>query len=382
MAPARFDVVVIGAGAAGLSSALELARRGMSVLVLEQFEIGHTRGSSHGPSRIFRLTYDHPAYVRLARRALARWRELEDESGEQLYWPTGILSLSATEQGISKLADAMEQTGAPFERLSAREVMRRWPQWRLPDGWHGLYSPDGGVVSPDVTLPVLARLARRRGVVIRERVHVEDVDLTEPARPVVVTTRGRILAGHVVIGAGAWTRRFVEPWSAHLRVQENLTVFFRPRLPDMFGMGAFPLFIQEDSDLTYGFPLFGEEGIKVALHARGPLVDPDLTSSHVGSVGDDERVARLRSWLRTYLPEAAGEVMSARACLYTLTPSEDFLVDTHPLSDRTVVASPCSGHGFKFTPVIGELVANRLQGREPDGDEALFLSRSALGLTP
>lgn len=354
-----FDTIVIGAGAAGSSTAYSLAQRGQSVLLLEQFGIGHDRGSTFGPSRIFRFAYDQAIYVRMARRALDLWRALEADAGLQLYWPTGILSLGlADSPNISGLVGAMTDAEAEFERLSAPEVMQRFPQWRIPDDWQGVYTEFGGIVNPSLTVDILVALARVYGATVRDHTPVQRLDLSDPQAPAVVTEAGTFTARKVVISAGAWLTKLVPQWQSRFTVQENLTVFFRPQRLEPFQMNRFPVFIQEDGQHTYGFPVFGLPGVKVALHSRGDTVDPDGRTRQPKA----ELIDTLRQWLERHLPEAAGPVMEARTCLYTNTRSEDFVFDHHPQSQQVVIVSACSGHGFKFTPLLGELTADLVQG--------------------
>jgi sarcosine oxidase len=366
-----FDVIVIGAGGAGSSVALELARRGKRVLVLERFQVGHDHGSSHGHSRIFRFAYDEVDYARLAISSLSAWRQLEAESGERLLTLTGGLDLGrAGNASLERTAAGMTAAGAAFERLSAAELMRRFPQWRVPDDWVALHSEDAGIVNPTHTVEVMAALARGAGVEILELTPVTRVNLEELT---VETHRGRFSAAQIVVAAGAWLPGLLPGLELPLTVTQEASVYFAPRDLEDFLPARFPLFISHES-LEYGFPAFGLPGVKVGLHQTGATTSAETRGYEVSP----ETIAEIHGFLERYLPRQNWRMIAAKTCLYTNTPSHDFLIDEHPEQSGLLIVSPCSGHGFKFAPYLGTLVADRLEGKVNRHDLPRFRAANAL----
>lgn len=346
---------MIGAGAAGASATYNLSKRGLKVLTLEQFGVGHDRGSTHGHSRIFRFAYDQVTYARMAMRALELWRDLETDAGTKLYWETGMLDFGGNDAPkINRIERVMREINSPFELLDATAMNARFPQWRPRHDWKIIYSQFAGIVYPNLTLDVLIGMARVYGATVLEHTPVLEVDLSDPKNPAVNTAHGTFSSQKLVIAAGAWLPKLVTGLNRRFVAQDNLTAFFRPKNLEPFAPEKFPVFIQRDDEQVYGFPNFGLPGVKVALHSTGENVDPDARVV----LNDDPRVSRLHTWLSKYIPDAAGAFMQAKTCMYTNTVNEDFVLDLHPNSSHTIIASPCSGHGFKFTPILGEIIAD------------------------
>ena len=366
-----FDVIVIGAGAAGSSAALELTRRGKSVLLLEQFQVAHDRGSSHGHSRIFRFAYDEAEYATMAMTALGAWRDLERLSGETLLTMTGGLDLGrAGNPSLERTAAGMTEAGANFERLGAAELMRRFPQWHVPDDWVALHSPDAGIVNPSQTVEIMAALARAAGATVLELTPVTDLNLETLC---VTTSHGTFSAGKIVIAAGAWLPRLVPELALPVTVTLESSVYFAPSDLSAFKPERFPVFISHES-LEYGFGAFGLPGVKVGWHQSGDAVDPDTRGFEVSV----DTIAQIRGFLETRLPNQDWRLLAAKTCLYTNTPSHDFILDAHPAHPDVLLVSPCSGHGFKFAPIIGALVADKLEGQKSIHDLPRFKLTSAL----
>ena len=367
----QFDVIVIGAGGAGSSAALELTKRGRKVLLLEQFQIGHDRGSSHGHSRIFRFAYDEAEYAKLAMTALGAWRDLERSSGETLLTMTGGLDLGpAGNASLERTAAGMTAAGANFERLSANELMRRFPQWHVPDDWVALHSPDAGIVNPTQTVEIMAALARAAGATILELTPVTAVNLEQRQ---VTTARGTFSADKIVIAAGAWLPRLVPELALPLTVSLESSVYFAPTDLAPFKPERFPVFISHES-LEYGFGAFGLPGVKVGLHQSGIKVDPETRGFEVAP----QTISELNAFLTARLPNQDWRLLSAKTCLYTNTPSHDFILDAHPTHKDVLLVSPCSGHGFKFAPLIGSLVADKIAGVNNAHDLERFKLGNAL----
>ena len=352
----RYDTVVIGAGAMGASTAWWLARRGRSVLLVEQFEAGHTRGSSHGGSRIFRYAYSDPAMVRLVQEARPLWSELEDDAGEVLLDLVGALD-HGNPATVEALAGAMAAAGVPHETLRPEEAHERWPQLRFEGTV--VHQPLGGRSRADATVAALTRRAAHHGAVVRFGVGSAVV---ERAGGGVAVTAGdeRIEASTAVVTAGGWLERtaghLVE--LPPLRVTEEQLAHFPPA-GDARSAADWPSFIHHAERFWYGLATPGV-GVKLGGHHEGALVDPDDRRATVDPVYVQGVARYAEEWVPGVIPEPVAEA----TCLYTTTPDDRFLIDRHgPL----VIGSPCSGHGFKFVPLIGRLLADLTEGIAAQG---------------
>jgi sarcosine oxidase len=350
----RFDVIVVGAGAIGTSAARWLAARGRSTLLLERYEIGHARGSSGGPTRVFRLTYDNPDYVRMARRALEEWRVLEDEVGEPLMVTTAGLDVGRA--GRSS-AEALEAAGERFEYLTVEAVTERWPALRLDSATDVFVQEDGGVCMAERTVFAQAKLAVDLGATLLENTHVLQV-VARGDRAEVRTEAEAYDAGVVVVTAGSWARRLLLAAGIDVPLEPSLEQVTYFALDD-----PSPLPTVIDWDVTpprtpYTVPDPTRPGhFKVALHMSGPPVDADGRSFEP----DRERERRVIEYaagrFAPHVPDGGTET-----CLYTNTPDENFVFDRF---GPIVVGSPCSGHGFKFAPLSGLVLADLAVGQEP-----------------
>ena len=355
--PEHFDVIVIGAGMVGSAAAWRLASRA-KVLMIERFELGHRNGSSHGGSRIFRHAYEDVRYVRMALASGEGWRELERDTGEALLFPTGGLDLGPEgHPDMVAIAAALEASDRPTEQLSGTEIHRRFPAFRAPDGHIALYQPDAGILAADRCVTAMQRLAASRGASIRSKLPVTSIDThSEGVR--VDTADGSFTAARLVLAAGAWTSQLLD-LALPLRVKQQQVIYLGVPPGDLYSQQRFPIFIDRES-LVYGFPRFEHAAaIKIAHHGDGVEVTPATRSFNVDHAWAEETIERVRRWL----PETDTRPLQAETCLYTMTPDEHFLVDLHPDHPELVIAAGFSGHGFKFGPVLGQVLADlALQG--------------------
>jgi sarcosine oxidase len=326
-------IAVVGAGINGLAAARAIARRGHDVTIYEQFELDHNRGSSHGASRIFRLSYPDVVWVRMARESFDGWRALERETGEQLLELSGILELVAGDEDGS--CRAFDEAAVAYEVLEASEVARRFPV-SVPDGMHAVFQTDAGCVYADRARHAFLASARAHGATLVERERVEDLDDVD--------------ADVVVVTAGPWARDLLARAGIDLPVVTTCetVAFFRlvsdrpiPSVVDFKRGGR--------GHATYALhdPV---HGLKLGIHQAGVPVDPDDQPGP-----DEELVALMREAVGRYFPAADPEPAAVDTCLYTNTDDERFVLDRY---DRVVVGSACSGHGFKFAPVVGERLAD------------------------
>jgi len=349
-----YDVVVIGLGAMGSAAVLHLTRRGQRVLGLERFAPGHEHGSSHGATRMIRLGYfEHPSYVPLLRRTYALWRELETAAAERILHTTGIAEIGPPGGVlVSGTLAAARLHDLPHTVLGAAEVMQRFPAFRLPADYVGVVQPDGGFLRVEPALRVHLALAQAAGAELRLGETVNAIE-RRAGGVRIVTDRGRVDAGAAVLAAGPWVKKLLPDLPAPLRVTRQVMAWFAPHDAALFAAERFPVFLLESPHgMHYGFPA-DETGVKFAKHYHADeAVDPDA-SDPVVSVADE---ALIRPALADHLPQANGRLLQAKTCLYTMTPDSDFIIDR--LGPHVIVASPCSGHGFKFAPVVGEIVAD------------------------
>ena len=368
-----WDVIVVGLGAFGSAAVYWASTRpGVRVLGLERFELGHANGASADHSRIIRLSYHRPDYVRLAKRAYETWAEVEAESGARIISITGGLDLWPAGAAIPQAAytDSLTAAAVPFELLDAPEIMRRWPQWRLPDDVIGMWQSQGGIADPYVANHAHRTRAVARGSTLLERTPVEAVREVGGAYEVDAdgTTYG---AGSVIIVTDAWTNDLLAHFDRHLplTVTKEQVTYFQASDPAAFAPDRFPVWIWMDAPSFYGFPVYGEAGPKVAQDCGGRPVDPDRRTFEP----DPAIHARVTSFLEERLPGVLGPEISTKTCLYTLTPERDFVVDRLPDAPGVVVGLGAA-HGFKFASVMGRiLVELALDGASPsDPDLAAF----------
>jgi sarcosine oxidase len=353
-----WDAAVVGLGALGSAAAYWLSTRlGDRVVGFEQYELGHEHGASSDHSRIIRLSYHRPDYVRLARRAYDTWAEVQAEAGgEPIVTVTGGLDLFPTGGAIAEAdyAYSMASEGVPFERLDAAEVIRRWPQWRLADDTVALFQDRSGIADPYRGDAAHRRLAVRRGATLLERTPVTSLQEAGGEVELALADGTRHRAGRVVLATDAWTNGLLERFDRRLPLtvtQEQVTYFAAPD-PGEFAPDRFPIWIWMDDPSFYGFPTYGMAGPKAAQDVGGREVTPE-TRTHDP---DGALLDRVRGFLREHIPGALGPPIQTRTCLYTLTPDRDFVVDCVPEAPAVTVLLGAA-HGFKFASVLGRIAA-------------------------
>ncbi|NWG25959.1 MAG: N-methyl-L-tryptophan oxidase [Pseudorhodoplanes sp.] len=371
----KFDVAVVGLGAMGSAALYELSRRGLRAVGVERFEAGHTRGSSHGLTRIIRLGYfEHPSYVPLLREAYHKWRDMEVAAGQRLMTITGIAEIGAPDSElVSGTLASSRLHGLPHQVLDAGELMTRYPAFRVPPDFVGVVQPDGGYLEAEPAVAAMQALAVRHGAEVLTGKRVLSV-APQGSGVRVTTESGTIDAGAAILAAGAWLRTLLPDLNLPLEVTRQAVLWTEPLEPALFAAGAFPVFMLEsDLGIHYGFPQRPGEGLKVAKHHHvGEAVDPETYNRSVTAT--DEAI--VRAGLARFLPAANGRNVTTATCLYTMTPDGHFILDRHPAAPQIVVASACSGHGFKFAPVMGEILADLATAGTTGHDIARFqLSR-------
>ena len=358
----------------GVAAARALAEHGRETMLFEQFDLGHARGSSHGPSRVFRLAYPQPDYVRLAQRALGSWRHLEESAGEQLLVTTGGLYAGPWAE---QCGSALAACGVPRSWLPGAEAADRFPAISFDGLDRVLWQDSGAVCLADRTIAACARLAREGGVEIREREEVEHV-LLDDAGILVATDSERVTAPVAVVAAGTWAGALLSELAIELPLRPAFTQvsYFEPA-PGT-AVANMPTYVEGDSPGGLGQggywlpPLAGTTAVKVGAGLPGHTIDPAMGPFDA----EMSRLERDRAFVRRRLPGFDAEPVRTETCLYTMTPDEDFVLDR---VGPVVVCSCCSGHGFKFAPLIGEIVSDLVLDAEPSmPSERFALARFAL----
>ncbi|ACZ37629.1 N-methyl-L-tryptophan oxidase [Sphaerobacter thermophilus] len=373
MAAQRYDSIVVGLGGMGSAALYHLARRGDRVLGLEQFDIPHAMGSSHGVTRIIRLAYfEHPSYVPLLRRAYELWRELETRAGEPLLIITGSID-AGPEDGtvVPGALRSCAEHDLPHEVLSAAELHRRFPGYCLPDDIQAVFQPEGGFLRSEQCIVAHVMAAAAHGAEVHGREPVTAWEALPGGAVRVRTARGTYEAERLVLTAGAWASRLVKELQGLAVPERQVLIWMQPRRPELFTPERFPVFNMEVPEgHFYGFPVYGIPGFKFGLyHHLGEVVDPNTMDREAFTPRDEEV---LRSAAERYFPDAAGPTTALKACMFTNSPDEHFIIDHHPDYPQVTVAAGFSGHGYKFCSVVGEILADLSREGTTRHDIGLF----------
>ena len=380
----KYDAIVLGLGAMGSAAAYQLAKRGARVLGIDRFSPPHRYGSSHGGTRITRLAIgEGERYTPLVMRAHEIWREIENETGADLLTTNGGLVISSdgklskthVDRFFHNTVSAAKTFGIPHELLDAAEIRRRYPQFAVSDEEYGYFEPGAGFVRPERCVQAHLLLARKYGAELHAGETVLEFE-PSPSAVRVVTGEGRYETGKLIVAAGAWAPQLLGPDFAHLfKVHRQVQYWFAPRDGvRAFRPDRFPVFIWElraTRQGIYGFPSVdgATGGIKVATESFESTAVP---CDEAREISAKEIAAMYDGFIAPYFPGISPVCAKATACFYTVTPDFGFVIDNHPQSDRVMIASPCSGHGFKHSPAIGEALADWALEREGPHDLTAF----------
>jgi len=360
-----FDVVVIGVGSMGSAACYYLSKRGYKVLGIEQFNISHEYGSHAGQSRIIRKAYfEHPDYVPLLERAYKNWKTLEQESGEQVYFITGLLYAGDPNNQIIK---GVKQSAALYNidlaQLNTVAATDKFPSFKFPENFKILFEPEAGFITPERSICLYTSEAEKNGAIVYSNEKV--VEWNQSGSSVTVQTdKNTYRCDKLIITAGAWAGKMIPGINDKIKVTRQFVVWIKTKNDKEFELNNFPCWMIGDDDkhgCYYGFPLldtkkFGEPaGLKLAHHYPHDVTDPDKVNRQTTNAD----IENLKYCLDTYLPGVFDSVLSTKICLYANSPDENFIIDKLPGFEENVsIACGFSGHGFKFASVVGEILAD------------------------
>lgn len=377
----HFNVIVIGVGGMGSATCYELAKRGKRVLGLEQFDIPHDMGSSHGYTRIIRLAYyEHPSYVMLLKRAYELWDEIEKKTNEKLLHITGSIDAGPAESWVFKGShQSCVEYGLPHEVLTGTELQARFPGYQLPHDALALYQPQGGFLVPERVTVAYANAAMALGAEIHGREQV--IDWHPHGDGVrVVTNRAEYYADRLVITAGSWNSRMLPFLNGIAIPERQVLAWLQPERPEYFTPERFPVFnLLVPEGRYYGFPVYGVPGFKFGKYNHfEEQGDPDFLSLEP-TIEDEDA---LRNFAARYFPQGAGPTMTLKACKFTNSPDKHFIIDMHPDYPQVSFCAGFSGHGYKFASVIGEVMADLAERQQTRHDISLFEIERFTGRAP
>jgi monomeric sarcosine oxidase len=359
---AETSAIVVGGGVMGMTAACALAGRGARVTLLERHTVGHDWASSHGLTRAIRHEYGPNAiYTRMVARSLTLWDELARETGRTLYAETGVLTLGQESDGQTLAGyEVMRAEGLPVERLTPAECAKRFPQFQPQEYSAITWNPRGGMLYASECLAALRERLAARGGTLREGARVTRVEQAGAGARVRMEGGETLEADCAIVTAGPWVHDVLPDFAAPVRATRQQVLYLSGADPARFSVGTFPVFLAEME--CYGFPLQGPGWLKIASHVTGATVDPNA-----GYEPDEAEIAFVRDFIRRVIPAADGlDIALVDRCMYDMTPGEDFILDRLPGSERVVVGSGFSGHGFKFGVLIGELLAAVALDEEPE----------------
>ena len=371
MTQKHFDTMVLGLGAMGSAAVYQLAKRGQRVLGIDQFSPPHHYGSSHGETRIARQAIgEGDEYVPLALRSYELWREIEREARKDLLVITGGLILESRQSNtimhgqrnfLARTSQCAKRFDIRHEILETRDIRKRYPQFTVTNE-SGYFEYETGYLRPEICIKAQLDLAIRHGATIQTNERVRSVSPDPSDNGVIVATeRGVYSADKIIIAAGSWVTRFLEPsYAQYFKVYRQVMFWFRIHdgLQDKMSPGKLPIFIwileNQSEDVFYGFPSLDGKSIKIASEQYATVTTPEEVDQEITQ---EEKETMYNDYVLGRLPMVTNICDEAASCLYTTTPDANFVLDFHPEHPQVIIASPCSGHGFKHSAAIGEVLA-------------------------
>jgi monomeric sarcosine oxidase len=359
-----YDVAIVGSGIMGASAAYELARKGASVALIDQAALPNPQGASVDHSKIFRFAYPDPLYVRMAVEALRFWRELEQQSATPMLAEAGLLMLANRAAGFeTQTYEALGSQGLAAQLLDSAEVCERFPQFHKAANAFAVFDPSGGILHADKAVQATINLARRFGAEVFENEQVVALEKDGQGSLLRSHTEQSWRSSLLLVASGPWTRKLLPDFANLLTPTRQEVVYFEPaagKSPNdgnaNFAISAFPIFIEMDSGY-YGFPVHHKGALKIGNHLKGQTLDPYAFDEEVGA----GFIEGCREFFARTIPALAdARVLKSHVCIYNNSPDDDFIIDWHPHMEGVLLATGFSGHGFKFGPLIGQMVAELL----------------------
>lgn len=369
------NTIVIGVGGMGSAALYHLAKRGIDVLGIEQFSVPHDMGSSHGLTRIIRLAYyEDPSYVPLLHRSYKLWETLEHESNEKLFYQTGSIDMGPEDSEVfaGSLQSCLEHNLA-HDVLSSAELTQRFPGYRLPSHIKAIFQPQGGLLVPEKCIEEHVNIAKKNGATLHTNECVQGWDIMGDGRIQVSTDKATYQAEKLIISGGAWASKLLPQLQQKAVPERQVLIWLETQKPDWFTPEKFPVWnAQVEEGRYYGFPEFNPNGDTPGMkfgrwHHRDEICDPDTVDRNV--YPEDEAV--LRQFGEKYFPNGSGRTLSMKACMFTNTTDEHWILQTLPDMPQVSVAAGFSGHGFKMASVIGEILADLSQFGQTKHDISL-----------
>jgi len=378
----HFDVIVVGAGSMGMSAGYYLSKQGIKSLLIDAFDPPHTNGSHHGDTRIIRHAYgEGREYVPFALRAQQLWYELESKTHHKIFTKTGVLVFGSKGESpfVAETMEAAREHSLTVDLLEGEELNQRWPGITVPKTYNAIYEPNSGVLFSENCIRAYRELAEAQGATVLPNTPVEDFEITEDS-VTIHTANGSYTADKLIVSMGAWNSKLLSKLNINIPLQPYRQVvgFFECDEAQYSNNVDFPAFMVEVSNgIYYGFPSFGGCGLKIGYHSFGQKIDPDTINREFGAYPEDEE--NLRLFLDKYMPGANGKLKRGAVCMYTKTPDEHFVIDLHPQYSNVAIAAGFSGHGFKFSSVVGETLSQLVTTGQTEHDISIFsINRPAL----
>lgn len=378
----HFDVIVVGAGSMGMAAGYYLTKKGSKVLLVDAFDPPHTNGSHHGDTRIIRHAYgEGREYVPFALRAQELWYELENATHHKIFTKTGVLVFGPKGESdfVAETKESAETHALTVDLLEGQQIHNRWSGITVPEHYNAVFEPNSGVLFSENCIRAYRELAEANGAKVLTNTRVEDFHLTEEL-VTIETAKGTFTADKLIVSMGAWNAKLQSKLNLDMPLQPYRQVvgFFESNEAEYSNNVDFPAFMVEvPNGIYYGFPSFGGCGLKIGYHTFGQEIDPDTINRQFGVYPEDEE--NLRLFLNQYMPGANGELKRGAVCMYTKTPDEHFVIDLHPEYSNVAIAAGFSGHGFKFSSVVGETLTQLILDGKTEHDISLFaINRPAL----
>ncbi|SOC41484.1 N-methyl-L-tryptophan oxidase [Ureibacillus acetophenoni] len=375
-------MIVVGAGSMGMAAGYFLSKQGIKTLLVDAFDPPHTKGSHHGETRIIRHAYgEGREYVPFALRGQELWYELEKKTHHKIFTQTGVLVYGPKGESdfVAETMEAAKVHSLTVDLLEGEGLNERWPGITVPDNFNAIYEPNSGVLFSENCIRAYRELAEANGAQVLTNTAVEDFEVTEDL-VTIHTAKGSYTAEKLIVSMGAWNSKLLSKLGVTIPLQPyRQAVGFFEADESLYSSNVdFPAFMVDTTNgIYYGFPSFGGCGLKVGYHTFGQAGDPDTINREFGAFSEDE--ANLRKFLAEYMPGANGKLIKGSVCIYTKTPDEHFVIDLHPEYSNVAIAAGFSGHGFKFSSVVGETLSQLVTTGKTEHDISIFsINRPAL----